>query len=210
MASNPEDFLAPAADVLGVSVRIISGDEEGALAYGSVAHDSVEEELRVLDIGGGSTELVVGRGGQVIQRRSHPVGSVRSHERWLRSDPPTKHELQQLETEAAAAFSSQPLAPYPRLYGLAGTVTSAAALVLGLSEYDRGRVDGARISLDAVESLRDAMACRSIAERVAIPILGKGRGDVIVAGLGILAVAMRHCGADTLVVRDRGIRFGLI
>ncbi|MFO0631934.1 MAG: hypothetical protein U0168_03700 [Nannocystaceae bacterium] len=89
-------------------------------------------------------------------------------------------------------------------------MTSAAALHLGLSQYDRERVDGTELSLAQVTALRDMLARETLAQQVARPILGRGRGDVIVAGMTILVEAMRHCGADTLVVRDRGLRFALI
>lgn len=211
MAGDPETFLVPARAALGAEIRLISGDEEAELSYLSVARESPDDApLRVLDIGGGSTELVVGEGARIVDRRSHRIGSVRLTEQIVRSDPPGEDELAELLRVASEAFASQPVAPHPVLHGLAGTVTSAGAIYLGLSRYDREAVDGVRMRQDEVELLRDRLAAQSVAERSANPILGPGRGDVIVAGMTILLAAMRHCGAETLVVRDRGLRFALL
>jgi exopolyphosphatase/guanosine-5'-triphosphate,3'-diphosphate pyrophosphatase len=211
MAANREDFLAAAQDVLGVPVRLISGDEEAELSYRSVADESDSRQLlRVLDIGGGSTELVSGRGGIIESRRSHPVGSVRFTERFIRTDPPTTEMLFAIEQAVLQAFAAQPLSAAPRLVGLAGTVTTLAALRLDLRTYDRDAVDGSRLSLDQVVELRDALAREPLSRRSVRPCLPPGRADVIVAGASILVAAMRHCGATELLVRDRGLRYALI
>lgn len=212
MASNPEAFLEPAAEVLGRPVRLISGDEEAELSFRSVAQEEPGEgPLYVLDIGGGSTELVVGRrGGAVIDRRSHPVGSVRLTERLVHSDPPTADEVEAVAKAARAALAEQPVPPLPELHGLAGTVTTVAALLLELPEYDRTVVDGSRWPLAQVVELRDRLAAMTLAERLRRPQLPPGRADVIVAGATILVEALRHCGASTLVVRDRGLRYALV
>lgn len=210
MASDTEAFLVPAARALGQSIRCISGDEEAELSYRSIADEGGAGPLHVLDIGGGSTELIVGAGPQILQRRSHPIGSVRLTERFVRNDPPAPDELAAMELAAREQLASQAVEPLPRLHGLAGTVTSAAALHLGLARYDRERVDGCELSLAEVVDLRDVLARERLEARIARPILGRGRGDVIVAGLTILVEALRHCGATTLVVRDRGLRFALI
>lgn len=210
MAADADVFLGPAAEALGAPIRLISGDEEAELSYRSIAREHGGGPLRVLDIGGGSTELVVGDGDAILDRRSHAVGSVRLTERFVRSDPPSRDELDAIANAAREAFASQPVAPHPELHGLAGTVTSAGAMMLGLTAYDRDRVDGHAFGADEVARLRDALAGETLAQRVAHPILGTGRGDVIVAGMTILVEALRHCGARTLVVRDRGLRFALV
>ena len=210
MANDRERFLEPAQQALGAPIRMISGDEEAELSYRSIASEHPGGPLRVLDIGGASTELVVGDGLQVFERRSHPIGSVRLTERFVQHDPPTAHEVAQIEDAARLAFAGQPVPPLAELHGLAGTVTSAGALMLGLGAYDRDRVDGTRFTTEQIVALRDRLAAMKLAERVAIPILGTGRGDVIVAGMTILVAALQHCGATTLVVRDRGLRFALV
>ncbi|MCA9707010.1 MAG: Ppx/GppA family phosphatase [Myxococcales bacterium] len=210
MAGNPEAFLDPAAQVLGQAVRLIGGEEEARLSYRSVAQEESDAPLRVLDIGGGSTELVAGIGLDVLDCRSHPIGSVRLTERYIRSDPPTLSQVAAVAQATREVLADQLLAPQPVLHGLAGTVTTVAALLLDLEEYDRERVDGSRWTPAQVEALRDELAEQTVAERGRLPMLPPGRADVIVAGATILVEALRHCGAQTLVARDRGLRYALV
>lgn len=210
LASDPEPFLRPAREALGCDVRMISGDEEAELSYKSVAAEEPAGPLRVLDIGGASTELVVGDEHGIHERRSHRIGSVRLTEAHVGHDPLTPAELRAMAEEVRAALASQPVAPHPVLHGLAGTVTSAGALMLGLRHWDRDAVDGSRFELSAVEALRDRMAAMTVAQRAELPVLGPGRADVFVGGLVVLVEALRHCGASTLVVRDRGLRYALV
>ncbi|MEZ4384687.1 MAG: hypothetical protein R3A79_25385 [Nannocystaceae bacterium] len=210
LARNPEAFLAPAAAALGVPVEVISGDEEARLSYLSVAHETPGGgPLRVVDIGGASTEVVVGEGTQVRAAVSHRIGSVRLTERFITGDPPTPEAIAAIDAAAREALASQPLAPQPTLHGLAGTVTTAAALLLGLRAYDRARVDGSVHSRAALEGLRDRLAAQTLEERIS-PVLERKRADVIVAGVTILLAVMDQCGAQTLVVRDRGLRYALV
>lgn len=213
MAKNQDAFLKPAQDILGVPVRMIQGHDEAELSYLSIARElptPVNEHLRVLDIGGASTELVVGTGLTIHQRHSHPIGSVRLTEAYLSSDPPTASQLKKLEQVIRETFAQQPLSPHPQLYGLAGTVTTAAALLLDLPMYNSAQVDGQCFSTEAILELRNQLAKQSIDQRLRHPCLEPGRADVIVAGLSILWLALIHCGAGTLVVRDRGLRFALL
>jgi exopolyphosphatase/guanosine-5'-triphosphate,3'-diphosphate pyrophosphatase len=210
MARNRDTFLGPAQAILGVPVRMISGEEEAQLSYLSVASEEPHGELRVIDIGGGSTEIVAGRGEQVSSVMSHRIGSVRLTERHAGAQvvPPATLELMQAQVRTALA--AQPLEPLPLLCGLAGTVTTAAALLLGLSSYDREAVDGSQFGLERIIGLRDELAAQSASERAVRPCLAPGRADVIVAGLAILTCAMEHCGAQVLKVRDRGVRYALL
>ncbi|WAS90165.1 Ppx/GppA phosphatase family protein [Nannocystis punicea] len=213
LANNRDDFLRPAAEVLGAPVRLLSGAEEAELSYRSVAQElGSAEALRVLDIGGGSTELAVGEGERLISSVSHPIGAVRLYERFVAHDPPEPSEVAAIEIEALETFQrGQPLEPYPILTGLAGTVTTAAAMLRELPAYDREEVDCKAFPYVQVRDLRDRAAQVTAAERCRIwPALDPARADVIVAGLTILVAAMKHCGAQVLSVRDRGLRYALI
>ena len=210
MAKNRDAFLQPAATVLGAPVRVLSGDEEARLSYLSVAREEPPAPLRVLDIGGGSTELVAGEGDEIASARSHPMGSVRYTERFVRADPPGLDAARAVEAAAREQLASQPLAPHDTLHALAGTATSTAALLLDLQDYDHARVDGSSFATDQVRALRDRLAEQDQATRAAHPCLPPRRADVIVAGISILLAALAHCGAHTLVVRDRGLRYALI
>jgi exopolyphosphatase/guanosine-5'-triphosphate,3'-diphosphate pyrophosphatase len=211
MAANAGDFLEPASEILGTSVRLISGDEEARLSYRSVALEHLDlDHLRVLDIGGASTELVVGRGLEIEQAHSHRLGSVRLSEALSDGHPPSEAALERMYTHAREVLAAQPLAPYPVLHGLAGTVTTTAGVLKGLPRYDRDAIDHTRIELEALWELRSRLAKLSLPELQAIPLVGKGRADVIVAGVTILLASLDHCGAKTLVVRDRGLRYALL
>ena len=211
LASDRDVFVARAEAALGVPVRMISGEEEARLSYLSVAREHPEvAAMRVIDIGGASTELVSGHGEVLESAVSHKIGSVRLTETHVRHDPITAEELAAIERDARQALAAQPLSPADDLYGLAGTVTTAAALLLGLEDYDQERVDGTRWSCSEVEGLRDALATETLEQRLKRPCLPAGRADVVVAGITILLVAMEHCGAKTLVVRDRGLRYALL
>lgn len=210
MVDNPQDFLDPAALLLGRPVRLISGDEEARLSYRSVALDHPEGELRVLDIGGASTELAIGRGPELLESHSHRIGSVRLSERFIVEHPPRREAIVEMEASIRATLAAQPLAPHGELHGLAGTVTTCAAVLLGLRAYDRDRIDGSRFASERIRALRDELATWPLARLQAEPMLGVGRADLVVAGATILSVALEHCGAHTLVVRDRGLRYALV
>ena len=125
-------------------------------------------------------------------------------------DPILLREILAIEADARQAFESQPLPMSEDLYGLAGTVTTTAALLLGLDAYDRDRIDGTRWSVREIVGLRDALAAEPLEVRTQRSCLPPGRADVVVAGLSILRVALEHCGAKTLIVRDRGLRYALL
>ena len=211
MANNAAEFLDPASAILGSPVRLISGEEEARLSYRSVALEHPEvAPLRVIDIGGASTELVCGRGLEIDQARSHRLGSVRISEALSDGHPPSTEALAKMEAHAREVLGRQPLEPHPELYGLAGTVTTAAGVLLGLARYDRERVDGTRVRLDELRELQRTLAAKTLTELQAIPLVGMGRADVVVGGVTILLAALEHCGAQTLVVRDRGLRYALV
>lgn len=211
LAEDRDVFLNRAEAALGVPVRMISGEEEARLSYLSVAREHPDvEAMRVIDIGGASTELVAGRGEEIDSVVSHKIGSVRLTEAHVKGDPITAAEVEAIAAAARSTLERQPMESAHELYGLAGTVTTLGALLLGLEAYDRDAVDGSRWARTDVGILRDQLAAESLDTRLRRPCLSPGRADVVVAGLTILCVAMEHCGANTLVVRDRGLRYALL
>jgi exopolyphosphatase / guanosine-5'-triphosphate,3'-diphosphate pyrophosphatase len=210
-AENGEAFLGEIEWSYGLATRLLSGEEEAALTFRGVTHDrEPSETLIVLDIGGGSTELIVGTPGEISFRTSLDVGSVRMTERFLRSDPPNATEL-----EACAAAVRTLLAErLPRdlrvehAVGVAGTITTIAALDLGLSVYDRFRVHGHRLRPDDVAQQLDRLAALPLADRRAIPALDPERAPVIVAGAVILREAMAHLGLDELEASEHDLLHG--
>jgi exopolyphosphatase / guanosine-5'-triphosphate,3'-diphosphate pyrophosphatase len=195
-AENGEAFLGEIEWSYGFATRLLSGEEEAALTLrgvGELAPGTV-----VIDVGGGSTEFV-GEGLRV----SLDVGSVRLTERFLHGDPPAPDEL-----EACAAYvrSVLPDARVSLLVGVAGTVTSLAALELG--RYDRAQIEGYSLSRATVEALVDRLASLTVAERRELPGIEPDRAPVIVGGAIVVREALRHFGLDELRVSEHDILDG--
>ena len=219
-AEGAEAFLDEAERILGVRPRVIAGDEEARLTFrGALSGLSLRGRLLVFDVGGGSTELVVGDAAGATppeSRVSLDMGSVRLFERHVHGDPPSPAELANIEADIARQLASAaPLsllggAGPLTLVGVAGTVTTLKSLELGLPAYDSARVHGAVLTLSAVEVLCAKLASLSLAERQRLPGLQPKRADVIVAGSLIVRDLLRRAGATETVVSDRGVRFGLL
>jgi exopolyphosphatase / guanosine-5'-triphosphate,3'-diphosphate pyrophosphatase len=198
----------------GVEARTISGDEEARLTFGGALSGLSLPGARVVvfDIGGGSTEVVDGdRTTRAIGfAHSYDVGSVRLTERHVRSDPPTEAEREAVARAACEAFASVPASVRGvPVVGIAGTVTTLAAVSLGMATYDGARVHGHTLPIAELERVVTMLARVPLAERRAIAGLEPKRADVIIAG-GLVALAfLRHVGATSLIVSDRGVRWGL-
>jgi exopolyphosphatase/guanosine-5'-triphosphate,3'-diphosphate pyrophosphatase len=198
----------------GVEARTISGDEEARLTFGGALSGLSLPEGRVvvIDIGGGSTEVVDGdRTTRAISfAHSYDVGSVRLTERHVRSDPPSDEERAAVARTASEAFASVPSSVRGMpVVGIAGTITTLAAVSLGMSTYDGSRVHGHVMQLSELERVVDMLGRVPLEERKALAGLEPKRADVIVAG-GLVALAfLKHVGAPSVVVSDRGVRWGL-
>ena len=199
-AENGEAFLGEIEWSYGFTTRLLSGEEEADLTLRGVG--AVDDETIVIDIGGGSTELIAANG-----RVSTELGSVRLTERFLESDPPDDGELEQLAGAIRSVLEEHDLSAV-RGIGVAGTVTSLAALDLGLVEYDPDRVHGHRLGLDAVRVQLERLAALPLAERREVPGLEPERAPVIVAGAAILLEAMRHLGLSEIEVSERDLLDG--
>ncbi len=218
-ASNGGEFLEPAGRITGFEPEVLEGDEEGRLSLaGAVAElDPGEGPFFVLDIGGGSTELVSGSGpndpGLAVV--SLQIGCVRLTERYLPSDPPSPTGLGEAEAAIGAALDLA-VAQHPeflrthRLVGLAGTVTTLASLNLGLETYRADRIHHAELSAHEVEHWYRTLAREDHRARLGRTGMVSGREDVIVAGAMILAVVMRRFGFDRCLVSEADILDGLV
>ncbi len=214
-ASNGPDFARRAADILGVAPAIVSGAEEARLTFvGAVAGLDVHGEIGVFDVGGGSTELIHatwdGRRAEALSAVSLDVGSVRLFERDIRSDPPSPSDLARAtaDVQAALATLARPASP-GAVVGVAGTVTTLAAVALGVTPYDGAKVHGARVGVDLLQATHERLAALPLAARRAVPGLEPKRADVIVTGGVIVLETLAFLGARELVISDRGVRWGL-
>jgi exopolyphosphatase/guanosine-5'-triphosphate,3'-diphosphate pyrophosphatase len=190
---NRADFVAGVRDRLGVVPEVISGEEEAGLTYGGATWGLGSLDLRspylVVDIGGGSTELVLGDGhGHVDAAQSLDIGSVRMTERHLTSDPPTDAQIEAAGADIDAVLDSSavPMARARTLVGVAGTITTVAAMVLDLPEYDSRRVHLARVGRSDVHRVTGRLLAMTTAERAALPFMHPGRADVIGGGALLL------------------------
>jgi exopolyphosphatase/guanosine-5'-triphosphate,3'-diphosphate pyrophosphatase len=212
-ARNGHLFVNEATSLLGsVGGRffVIDGEREAKLSWRAVraAFPDLEGVRTVLDIGGGSTELLVGD--QEIEGVvSLPIGSVRLTERLLRQDPPSEEEKAELVRTIDAQLATAP-PPRGTVVGIAGTVTTLAAMSLGLTSYDATRVHGMTLSYEILQNMTTRLGETPLADRRRTPGLDPKRADVIYAGAVILERVLHRAGARELLVSDRGIRWGLI
>lgn len=213
-ASNGADFGDAVEALLGVRPEVISGDEEARLAFtGAVGQLAVEPDwpVLVIDIGGGSTELILGLPDGPTAATSIDIGSVRLTERHLASDPPTAAELAACVAAIDSELDACPVAPAEAasVVGVAGTITTVAAGVLGLDRYDRTAIDQSAIPVDAASSYIAWLAGTTAAERSALPYLHPGRVDVIIAGALILDRVLRRTRVESMVVSELDILDGI-
>jgi exopolyphosphatase/guanosine-5'-triphosphate,3'-diphosphate pyrophosphatase len=206
-AENGEAFLGEIEWSYGFSTRMLDGIEEASMMLRGVAAGRAAplDETLLVDIGGGSTELVLSQNGRTPEAVSLDVGCVRVTERFLPSDPPTPDEL-----AAAASYvrSILPVRPARAAIGVAGTVTTLATLDLGLAEYDPERTHGHRIPRATVERELDRLAAMTLEERVQVPGMEPGRAPVIVGGLVVLREILDAYGLDEIEVSERDILHG--
>lgn len=217
-AQNSAEFFREVEERYGIRVRVISGEEEALLSFrGALPEGSADPRtMAVLDIGGGSTEIVgllPGANGTLF-RHSFDIGCVRLSERFLKSDPATREEVAALEKFIAAELAAKDgvLAELKgkNLVGVAGTVTYLASSYLGLTKFDVERVQGTYLSVEAIISLIDRFRPLSSAERLGLGGMDKGRADVILAGAYILRAVLEKTGLPGVHASVRGLRYGAV
>jgi exopolyphosphatase/guanosine-5'-triphosphate,3'-diphosphate pyrophosphatase len=218
-AVNGAEFLRAAGEETGLVPELLTGLDEGRLSMaGAVADlDPAEGPFLVLDIGGGSTELIAADGPDdpALAAVSLQLGCVRLSERFLAGDPPTPDELAAAEAEVATQLEAA-VAAHPRyldthrLVGLAGTVSTLASLQLEMVGYDRDRIHHSVLSAADVAGWYRRLATEPAAARLARPGMVPGREDVIVGGAMVLDAVMRRFGFDECLVSEADILDGLI
>ena len=218
-ASNAAEFTRGVVAILGAEPEVLTGEEEARLSFAGATEefgamdDPPAPPFLVLDIGGGSTEFVVGGGAGQVSAISMNIGCVRMTERYLASDPPGKEQIAAAIVDIDAALAEAAVKvgiDWARsLVGLAGSVTTVAAVALGLPEYDAMRTHHARIPAAQVHSVTSQLLAQTRAERAAIPSIHPGRVDVIGAGSLILDRVMEKFGFGEVVVSEHDILDGI-
>jgi exopolyphosphatase/guanosine-5'-triphosphate,3'-diphosphate pyrophosphatase len=212
-ASNGGVFLAELRERFALSARVLDGEEEARLTYlGATSKQQPKEPTLVIDIGGGSTELVIGTGSAVAFHTSLQAGVVRHTERHISTDPPTAAEMEALAADARglieAAVAGRREATASEGIAVAGTPTSLAAMELELEPYDPQRVHGHVLSLESIQRLLARLASAPLADRSRITGLHPDRAPTIIAGVVILIEAMRAFGLDRIRVSEHDILYG--
>jgi exopolyphosphatase / guanosine-5'-triphosphate,3'-diphosphate pyrophosphatase len=215
-AANRDDFFAMVRGELGIDAEVITGTEEATLSFtGAVAGlPGVSGSLLVADIGGGSTELVLGGSGlDSLRSHSMDVGCVRMTERHLHDDPPTADQIaatvRDLNAAIDRAAADVPLRGADTFVGVAGTVTTVAAIALGLEHYDPVAIHGSTISRDQIAEVTDRLLRMTREQRAAIPVMHPGRVDVIAGGALILRTLVERTGAAQVVASEHDILDGI-
>jgi exopolyphosphatase/guanosine-5'-triphosphate,3'-diphosphate pyrophosphatase len=216
-AANRDAFVAGVQHRLGVPPEVITGDQEAGLSF-----DGATRELRgsglaspylVVDIGGGSTEFVLGDDDGPRQASSVDIGCVRLTERHLRDDPPSPEQIAAATTDIEAAIDvageAVSIEAARTLVGLAGSVTTVVALALGLSQYDPDRIHHRTVSVEQVTEVTRRLLAATREERAAMPVMHPGRVDVIGGGALVLDTIMSRCGFDAVMASEHDILDGI-
>ncbi|MEU3453933.1 Ppx/GppA phosphatase family protein [Micromonospora sp. NPDC006766] len=214
-ASNAADFRSMVQQTLGVAPEVVTGDEEARLSFtGAVRGLQAKAPFLVVDIGGGSTEFVVGSSDGGVQAAvSMDIGCVRMTERHLHGDPPSRDEIAAAQADIAAAVDRAldvvPGREAATLIGLAGSVTTVVAIAQGLEGYDPERIHHARVSYDQVAEVTADLLAKTREQRLAIPVMHPGRADVIGAGALVLRIIMERAGMPSVVASEHDILDGI-
>jgi exopolyphosphatase/guanosine-5'-triphosphate,3'-diphosphate pyrophosphatase len=214
-ATDRDSFAAGVRVVLGVSPEVISGVEEARLAFAGATRGlppSLPAPYLVVDIGGGSTELASGTAA-VDAACSVDIGSVRLSERFFEADPPRRSEIEAARTEIGTALDAAarvvPIATATTLLGLAGSVTTVAAMHLELTEHDLAAIHRSRVPAAAVRRISDFLLATTHEQRAAVPVIHPGRVDIIAAGALILRCVTDRAGVDEVIASEADMLDGI-
>ena len=211
-AANADAFVGPAAEILGAAIEVIAGEREAELVYLAASRsfpDLAADRLVVADVGGGSTEIIVGGAGEVLSYTSVPIGAVRLSERHLRGDPATADQARALVADIDGELEKLDLPEGVILVGTAGTATSLASVEQKLRTYDPDRINGFRLTPGGVDRLLARFLELTVAEKRRLVGLEPERADVIAGGAAIYARLVHRVRAPAMVVSNRGLRWGL-
>jgi exopolyphosphatase/guanosine-5'-triphosphate,3'-diphosphate pyrophosphatase len=212
-AKNSEDFLNLVKEKLDLPIEVISGEEEAQLSFLAVAKDlgKVKEPILVVDVGGGSTEFILGKGDQISQWISLPLGSVRFTEEFLRSDPVQEEEWEKMERKIQEYLVTIPHSQEPiSMVAVGGTATTLASVEQGLEDFIAEKIHHFVLGKEALKNQLLLYRSKTIDERRKISGLPMARADVILAGGAILYLAMEELKCPSVLISCHGVRYGLL
>ncbi|UJR81783.1 Exopolyphosphatase/guanosine-5'-triphosphate, 3'-diphosphate pyrophosphatase [Sandaracinus amylolyticus] len=211
-ATNREVMIERASRELGVAIEVIDGAREAKLAFrGALPLVPIDdrEEITVVDVGGGSTEIASGRGARLARSVSLDVGSVRLFERHLRADPPSRAQIDALIADVDRAIDASGARFAGSFVALAGTACTVAAVARGIDPEGANAVHGTSLSRDALHDVAVRLASMRIDERRTTPGVPPGREDVVAAGALLLDRIAERAGASSIEISNGGVRWGL-
>ncbi len=213
-AENAEEFLTGVRERVGVHPEVLDGREEARISFAgaTLALPPLPEPLLVVDVGGGSTELILGNAdGEILERESLDIGSVRINERHLHGDPPSAEEIEAASADIDEALDSSSVDPADAgaVIGVAGTVTTLAAGVMDLAAYESALIHHSVLRPDAVQGKVRELLSMLVEQRRALPYMHSGRADVIAAGGLILDRLLRRTSVASMLVSERDILDGI-
>jgi len=212
-AKNSEDFLKLAKEKLNLSIEVISGEEEAQLSFLAVVEDLQEREkpILVVDVGGGSTEFILGKGDQISQWISLPLGSVRFTEEFLHSDPVQEDNWKKMEGRIREHLVNIPHSQEPlSMVAVGGTATTLASVEQGLEDFIAEKIHHFVLKKEALKNQLLLYRSKTIEERKKIAGLPIARADVILAGGTILYLAMEELNCPSVLISCHGVRYGLL
>jgi exopolyphosphatase/guanosine-5'-triphosphate,3'-diphosphate pyrophosphatase len=213
-ARNNHEFIRYIKESTGIAIEVFSGDEEAAWTYRGGISDFIgrSEQYSVIDIGGGSTEIITGNSVGIQSKISLDIGSVRITERILKNSPPDNSALMEAYELILSTFPAEQIQTIHSHYtiGVAGTLTTLAALHQQLPNYIPEKVNGFILTLDDIRSMFVLLKDKSLEQISAFPQISAGRADIILAGIMILMGLMEKGGLEQITVSDRGLRYGIV
>ena len=198
---------------LDLPIEVISGEEEAQLSFLAVAKDlgELKEPILVVDVGGGSTEFILGKGDQISQWTSLPLGSVRFTEEFLRSDPVQEEEWEKMERKIQEYLVNIPHSQEPTsMVAVGGTATTLASVEQGLEDFIVEKIHHFILGKEALKNQLHLYRSKTMDERRKIPGLPIARADVILAGGAILYLAMEELKCPSVLISCHGVRYGLL
>ncbi len=212
-AKNRDEFCVFIQQHAGISIEILSGDEEAQWTYrgGIFEFEQQSNNFTVIDIGGGSTEIIFGNKNSINNKISLNIGCVRITERFLHSSPPSAEELDSAKKFITEELQKISLTKIPSLtIGVAGTVTTLAALEQQLLHYEREKISGYELSYNTISTIYNSLKTKTLEEIKQIPQISAGRADIFLAGILILLTFMEKTATQKITVSDWGLRYGVI
>jgi exopolyphosphatase/guanosine-5'-triphosphate,3'-diphosphate pyrophosphatase len=212
-AGNSDAFRQKVKDELGIQVRVISPRQEAYYTYLSVREDEKigDPSFIIVDIGGGSTEIIEGSKDAFADYISLPAGTVKLTEMCINHDPPTEKELSHVTAHARELLETPfSLKKGAAVVGTGGTITTLGSIILGLENFDKTKIHGMKVSLNDLSAVIGRLTNMTTAERATIKGMESGREDIILQGIILMREIMFFLGARTFTVSTKGVRYGVI